>query len=268
MPLQAGMQPPHPMTTAVVAEDELLLREELVALLRSTWPELRIAAACEDGGSALEAIAEHRPDVAFLDIRMPGLTGLEVAAAGAEVSPGTHIVFVTAYNHYAIDAFERGAVDYLLKPVTAERLAATAKRLKTRTSLAPSDSARLAAIIEQLRANLPAVSSTPALTWITASVGKETRLIAVDDVTYFRADNKYTVVMTAEGEALIRKPLRELLDVLDPATFRQIHRSTIVNMKAVAAITKDDAGRGTLKLKNRSETLPVSIAFMPLFRTM
>ena len=256
------------MTTAVVAEDEALLREELVSLLRGTWPELDIAAACEDGGSALEAISEHRPDVAFLDIRMPGLTGLEVAAAAAEASPGTHIVFVTAYNQYAIDAFERGAVDYLLKPVTADRLAATAERLKARASITPPDSASLAAIIEQLRARLPAVSSTPALTWITASVGKETRLIAVEDVAYFRADNKYTVVVTAEGEALIRKPVRELLGVLDPATFKQIHRATIVNMTAVAAITKDDGGRGTLRLKNRPETLPVSLAFMPLFRNM
>jgi DNA-binding LytR/AlgR family response regulator len=256
------------MTTAVVAEDESLLREELVSLLRSTWPELDIAAVCEDGGSALDAIEAHRPDVAFLDIRMPGLTGLEVAAATAEASPGTHIVFVTAYNQYAIDAFEHGAIDYLLKPVTADRLAATAKRLKTRASSTPSDLASLAAVVAQLSAKLPAVARAPALTWITASVGKETRLIAVDDVAYFRADNKYTVVMTAEGESLIRKPLRELLDVLDPATFKQIHRSTIVNMKAVAAITKDESGRGALRLKNRPETLPVSLPFMALFRNM
>ena len=256
------------MTTAVVAEDESLLREELVSLLRGTWPELDIKAVCGDGGSALEAISEHQPHIAFLDIRMPGLTGLEVAAATAEASPGTHIVFVTAYNQYAIDAFEHGAIDYLLKPVTADRLAATARRLKTRASSTPSDLANLAAIIAQLSAKLPAVPSTPALTWITASVGKETRLIAVDDVAYFRADNKYTVVMTAEGEALIRKPLRELLDVLDPAAFKQIHRSVIVNVKAVAAITKDESGRGTLRLKNRSETLPVSLPFMPLFRNM
>jgi len=256
------------MTTAIVAEDESLLRDELVSLLRSTWPELDIVAVCEDGGSALEAISEHRPDVAFLDIRMPGLTGLEVAAAGAEASPATHIVFVTAYNQYAIDAFERGAVDYLLKPVTAERLAATVKRLQTRTAGTPSDLASLAAIVRQLSAKLPAAPSAPALTWITASVGKETRLIAVDDVVYFQADNKYTVVMTAEGEALIRKPLRELLDVLDPALFKQIHRSTIVNVKAVAAITRDESGRGTMRLKNRAETLTVSLPFMPLFRNM
>ena len=254
------------MTTAIVAEDESLLREELVSLLRGAWPELDIAAVCEDGGSALEAISEHRPDVAFLDIRMPGLGGLEVAAAAAEASPATHIVFVTAYNQYAVDAFERGAVDYLLKPVTAKRLAAAVERLKARGKV--PDPASVAAIIEQLRATLPAAAGAPTLTWITASVGKETRLIAVDDVAYFQADNKYTVVMTAEGEALIRKPVRELLAVLDPATFKQIHRSTIVNMKAIAALTKDDSGRGTIRLKNRPETLPVSLTFMPIFRNM
>jgi DNA-binding LytR/AlgR family response regulator len=199
---------------------------------------------------------------------MPGLTGLEVAAAAAEASPQTQIVFVTAYDQYAIAAFERGAIDYLLKPVTAERIVATAKRLKARTAGAAAQAASLAAIIEQLRAHLPAAADAPALTWITASFGKETRLIAVDDVAYFRSDTKYTLVMTAEGEALIRKPLRELLEALDRKTFRQIHRSVIVNMKAVAAITRDETGRGTVRLKNRPETLPVSVAFMPLFRNM
>ena len=256
------------MTTAVIAEDESLLREELVSLLRSAWPELEIAEACGDGGSALDAISVHRPDVAFLDIRMPGLTGLEVAAAAAEVSPGTQVVFVTAYNQYAIDAFERGAIDYLLKPVTADRIKATARRLKARAAATPAEAGNLAAIVEQLRVHLPAAVDAPALTWITASVGKETRLIGVDDVAYFRSDAKYTVVMTAEGEALIRKPLRELLDVLDRTMFRQVHRSVIVNMKAIAAITRDESGRGTIRLKNRPETLPVSIAFMPLFRNM
>ena len=254
------------MTTCIVAEDEALLRDELVSLLRKAWPELDIVAVCDDGGSALEEISERRPDVAFLDIRMPGLTGLEVAKAAADTSPGTHVVFVTAYDQYAIDAFERGAVDYLLKPVAADRLAATVQRLKGKR--AHADPASLAAIIEQLRSALPASSKSPPLTWITASIGKETRLIAVDDVAYFHADNKYTAVMTGEGEALIRKPIRELLDVLDPNTFKQIHRSTIVNMKAVAGVTRDEAGRGTLRLRNRPETLPVSLTFMSLFRNM
>ena len=253
---------------AVVAEDETLLRDELVSLLSKAWPELEIAAACEDGGSALEAIADHQPEVAFLDIRMPGLTGLEVASAVVEASPGTHVVFVTAYDQYAVDAFERGAVDYLLKPVELDRLSATVKRLKARLASSPADPAALAAIIDQLRAQLPAAPRNPALQWITASAGKDTRLIMIEDVAYFRADNKYTVVMTAEGEALICKPIRELLDALDPEMFRQIHRSTIVNMKAIAAITRDETGRGTLRLRNRPETLPVSLTFMPFFRNM
>jgi DNA-binding LytR/AlgR family response regulator len=253
---------------AIVAEDEALLRAELVALLGRAWPELEIAAQCEDGGDALDAIGRERPDVAFLDIRMPGLTGLEVAAATAQASPATQVVFVTAYNQYAIDAFERGAIDYLLKPITEERLAATVARLKERMKSGGSDAAALAAIVEHLRSRLPVPSRPHPLQWITASVGKETRLILVDDVVYFQADSKYTAVMTAEGEALIRKPIRELLDVLDPEVFKQVHRSTIVNMKAIAGVTRDDAGRGTLRLKGRSETLPVSLTFMPLFKGM
>ena len=255
------------MARCVVAEDEVLLRTELLSLLAQAWPELTVVAACEDGGSALEAIADHQPEIAFLDIRMPGLTGLEVASAAADASPKTHVVFVTAYDQYAIDAFERGAVDYLLKPVTLDRLSGTVRRLKARLA-SPPDADALAGIIEQLRTRLPAGSKTPALQWITASAGKETRLIMVDDVAYFQADNKYTVVMTAEGEALIRKPIRELLEVLDAETFKQIHRSTIVNMKAIAAITRDETGRGTLRLRNRPETLAVSLTFMPLFRNM
>ncbi len=254
---------------AVIAEDESLLRDELLARLEEAWPELEIVAACEDGGAALEAISEHQPDVAFLDIRMPGLTGLEVAAAATESSPGTQLVFVTAYNQYAIEAFDRGAVDYLLKPIAPDRLAATVKRLKARTTASATDPGGLAAIIEKLRGALPAEArAAPALQWVTASVGKETRLILVEDVAYFKADDKYTVVVTADGEALIRKPIRDLLDVLDPAIFKQVHRSTIVNVKAVAAITRDDAGRGLLRLRNRPETVPVSLTFMPLFRNM
>ena len=252
----------------VIAEDEDILRNELVSLLGESWPELDIVAACEDGGSALEAIDAHKPEVAFLDIRMPGLTGLEVAAAAADASPATQIVFVTAYNQYAIDAFERGAVDYLLKPITRERLAGTMRRVKARMSSGGVDKAALASIVEQLRTTLPNEIKGAPLAWITASVGKETQLIMVEDVAYFKADDKYTVVMTANGEALIRKPIRELLDVLDPALFKQVHRSTIVNMKCIAAITRDDSGRGTMRLKNRPETLAVSLTFMSLFKNM
>jgi DNA-binding LytR/AlgR family response regulator len=252
----------------VVAEDEALLREELLSQLHRAWPELEVVAACEDGAEALEAIATHKPEVAFLDIRMPGLTGLEVAAAAAEASPATQIVFVTAYNQYAIDAFDRGAVDYVRKPIDPARLAATVQRVKSRIGADRSDAAALAAIIEQLRAKVPNEAKNPPLAWITASVGKETRVIPVEDVAYFKSDEKYTLVVTAAGEALIRKPLRDLLDALDPVVFKQIHRSTIVNMKAIDAITRDDSGRVTMTLKNRPETLAVSISFMPLFRNM
>jgi DNA-binding LytR/AlgR family response regulator len=256
------------MPKCVIAEDEELLRQSLVALLREVWPQLDIVAECEDGGAALDAIAEQQPDVAFLDIRMPGLSGLEVAAAAIEASPATQVVFVTAYNQYAIDAFDKGAVDYLLKPIARERLVATVRRLQTRAANAQLDATALAALIKQLGGALPRATMEPPLAWITASAGKETRLILVDDVAYFRADNKYTVVMTAQGESLLRKPIRELLDLLDPAVFKQIHRSTIVNLKAIASIVRDDIGRGTVKLKTRPETLTVSQSFMPLFRSM
>jgi DNA-binding LytR/AlgR family response regulator len=253
---------------AVVAEDEALLRNDLLDQLRATWPGLDIAAACEDGGAALEAIAAEKPEVAFLDIRMPGLTGLEVAAAAATASPATQIVFVTAYNQHAIEAFDRGAVDYLLKPIVPERLAATVGRVKARLVSGTGDAAALAAAVAELRARAPAKPDKPPLAWITASVGKETRLILVEDVAYFRADDKYTVVVTAEGEALIRKPIRELLEVLDAEMFKQVHRSTLVNLRAIAAVVRDDSGRGTLRLKNRPETLPVSLTYMPLFKSM
>jgi DNA-binding LytR/AlgR family response regulator len=256
------------MASCVIAEDETLLRDALVQLLAAAWPGLDVIAACEDGGAALEAIAAGQPDVAFLDIRMPGLSGLEVAAALADCSPGTQVVFVTAYDQYAIDAFERGAVDYLQKPVAPERLAATVRRLKARMAGAGPDAAALAAMLRQLGAGAAPERHAPPLVWLTASAGTETRLIMVDDIAYFQSDTKYTVVMTAEGEALLRKPIRELLEVLDPAIFKQIHRSTIVNLKAIASIARDDMGRGVVRLKNRPEALAVSQPFMALFRNM
>jgi DNA-binding LytR/AlgR family response regulator len=261
------------MTKCVVAEDETLLREALVQMLGQAWPELEVLAACDDGGAALEAIALHQPDVAFLDIRMPGLSGLEVAAAMAEASPRTQVVFVTAYDQYAIDAFDKGAVDYLLKPIVRERLLGTVQRLKTRMETRTdagggADAATLAGLLRQLGGAIVNTSKAPPLVWLTASAGNETRLILVDDVAYFQSDTKYTVVMTQQGEALLRKPIRELLEVLDPNVFRQIHRSTIVNMKAIASVTRDEAGRGVVKLKTRPETLGVSQPFMALFRNM
>jgi DNA-binding LytR/AlgR family response regulator len=253
--------------TAIVAEDEALLRDALVAQLAATWPELDVVATCDDGGSALEALAENQPDVAFLDIRMPGLTGLEVAAAAAEASPRTQVVFTTAYDQYAIDAFERGAIDYLLKPIGPERLAATVQRLQARGQ---ADAASLAALLEAVGPTLASRRSDARepLTWLTASAGRETRLVLVDDVAYFRAADKYTSVVTADGEALLRTPIRELLERLDPAVFKQVHRSTIVNLRAVASVVRDETGRGTLRLRTRPETLTVSQPFMALFRNM
>ena len=254
------------LRTCIVAEDETLLRHALVAELKRAWPALQIVAECEDGASAVEALAEHMPDIAFLDIRMPGLSGLEVAALAAEASPRTRIVFVTAYDQYAIDAFERGAIDYLLKPVKPERLDATVARLQAQDAL--PDAATLAALLDKLGALPNAAGAIEPLTWITASAGRETKLILVDDVAYFRADHKYTTVVTADGEAVLRTPLRELLPRLDGAHFKQIHRSTIVNLKAIAGIVRDDSGRGTVRLKQRPETLAVSLPFMALFKHM
>ena len=265
-------------TTCIIAEDEALFSDALSTLLKTEWPSLDIIAICEDGAAALEAIGEAKPDVVFLDIRMPGLTGLDVAGAMADVSPETEIVFVTAYNQHAIDAFEKGAIDYLLKPVSRERLANTIKRIQSRLASRvdhqPALSQRnaqaetIAAIIQQLEVTQSTTESTQPLIWLTASTGKETRLIMIDDVIYFQSDSKYTAVMTAQGETLLRTPIQELIARLDAKVFRQIHRGTIVNMRAVAAITRDASGRGTMKLKNRPETLTVSLTFMPLFKNM
>ena len=253
--------------TCLVAEDEALLRHALVAELKRAWPALQVVAECEDGASAVEALAERQPDIAFLDIRMPGLTGLEVAALAAEASPRTRIVFVTAYDQYAIDAFERGAIDYLLKPVKPERLDATVARLQAQDA-SNHDAASLAALLDRLGA-LPSAASAPEpLTWLTASSGRETKLVLVDDVAYFQADQKYTTVVTADGEALLRTSLRELLPRLDPAHFKQIHRSTIVNLRSIAGIVRDEGGRGIVRLKQRPETLTVSLPFMALFKHM
>src|SRR5690606_5453905 len=185
---------------------------------------LRVVAECEDGASALEAIASHQPEVAFLDIRMPGLTGIQVAAALAQASPRTQVVFVTAYDQYAIEAFEKGAVDYLLKPVTRERLQATVQRLRARSGAGGPDQTTLDALLQHLAQRPPVPPASPPLAWITANSGRETRLILLEDVAYFRADSKYTLVVTGEGEALLRTPLKELLAALDPTRFRQIHR--------------------------------------------
>ncbi len=251
--------------TAIVAEDEALLRTDLVNALQELWPELTIVAEAEDGAEALEEIAAKKPDIVFLDIRMPGLTGLDVAAALQDMAVMPQIVFVTAYEQYAIDAFKKGAVDYLLKPIDKTRLLETVNRLKSRVNQGVSAN-NLAEVMQQLALSAPAVK--PPLTWITASAGKDTRLIMIEDIAYFQADNKYTVVMTAEGEALIKKPIKELLEELDSGQFRQVHRSTIVNLRAIKAIARDETGKGVIHFKPCKQTVQVSQPFMHLFRNM
>ena len=249
-----------PKPVAVIAEDEPVLRAQLKDLLHEVWPECAIAAAAEDGFQAMRALEEHRPDVLFLDIQMPGPTGLELAR---HASGRCHVVFVTAYDQYAVAAFEEGAVDYVMKPLTAARLATACGRVKERLSMTPAD----------LRSMLDALAKRAAqanryLRWINASLGTDVKVITVDEIYYFQSDTKYTRVVTADGESVIRKSLKELLDELDPASFWQIHRSTIVNLNAIAGVSRDFAGHLTIKLKNRKETLPVSQPFAHLFRQM
>jgi len=246
-----------PAARAILAEDEPLLREELAELLGQLWPELAIVAQTADGIATLQALEKHGPDILFLDISMPGMNGLEVAR---QASGRCHVVFVTAYDQHTLAAFEQGAADYLLKPVTTARLATTVTRLKERVG-------RPAPALEGLLRELGG-GQRGYLRWINASHGQTVRVITVDDVCYFQADSKYTRVVTSEGESLIRKPIKELSQELDPASFWQIHRSTIVNVHAIAGVVRDLRGRTQVRLKRREELLAVSDAYTQLFRQM
>jgi DNA-binding LytR/AlgR family response regulator len=255
---------------AVIADDERLMREQLRARLAEVWPELEIVAEAKNGREAVEAVATHRPDLAFLDIRMPGMTGVEAAR---EIGDACHIVFITAYSEYAVEAFEQGAVDYVLKPADSERLAVTVARLKKRLGAKPAD---LGALLEKLAASLDlpadaprsALRKEPYLQWIQASMGQQIRMIPVAEVLFFTSDEKYTRVQTETYEALIRKPIKELVEELDPEHFWQIHRATIVNVKAIAGITRDLRGRQLVQLKNYPQKLEVSRNFTHLFKQM
>jgi DNA-binding LytR/AlgR family response regulator len=247
---------------ALIADDEPHLAENLRDRLRSLWPELVILPLAANGLEALRAINDDEPEVAFLDIRMPGLTGVELAR---RIDAATHVVFVTAYDQYAVEAFESEAVDYLLKPVTDERLARAVERLKRKLAAAEKPPA-LDDVLAKIARALPGAGGK--LRWIRASKGELVRQIAVDDVLYFQASDKYTCVITREGESLIRIPLSDLMGQLDPDVFWQVHRATVVNMNEVAATRRDLSGRVFVKLKDGKTELPVSRAYAHLFKQM
>jgi DNA-binding LytR/AlgR family response regulator len=246
------------MPTALIAEDESMLRAQLKARLSEAWPELAVIAEAANGAEALAMYEVHRPDIVFLDIRMPVKTGIEVAHM---LEGRCHAVFVTAYDEYAVTAFEEGAVDYLLKPVSPERIAKVVARLKARLASAPLD---LSAVLAKLAAR----EGDGHLKWIRASLGATMKLIAADDVLYFQAEDKYTKVVTAAGDAHIKKPIKELFEELNPEAFWQIHRATIVNLRAIAKIERDWRDQPVILLRDRSEKLVVSRTFAHRFKTM
>lgn len=247
------------MPSALIAEDEATLADELREQLHAVWPELEICGVARDGLEAMRFLDAHKPDIVFLDIEMPSVNGMEVAR---QASGRCHVVFVTAFDHYAVDAFEEGAVDYVRKPFTAARLFSTVKRLKERLGQPPAD--LTPALARAAQADVPRAY----LRWINATRGTEICLITVDEVVYFKADDKYIVVYTAEGEALIRKPIKELIAELDPAVFWQIHRSTVVNANAIAGVRRNFRGHLEVRLKKRPEVLAVAEAYHRVFKQM
>jgi DNA-binding LytR/AlgR family response regulator len=265
---------------ALVADDERLLREQLKSRLAEVWPDLEICGEARDGQEAVDKAEALQPDVVFLDIRMPALTGLEAAREIVTLPSWTgEIVFVTAYDEYAVAAFEQGALDYLLKPVEPERLAQTAQRVKARLEArqprsspgeSPAEEVALDTLLEKLlhaQQSLGRGAATePPMRWIQCTAGSTTRLIDVKDVLFFRSDEKYTRVQTRDQEALIRTPIRELLPQLDGQKFWQIHRSAVVNLAAIAAVTRDDTGRQRVHIREHAEVLEVSRSFAHLFR--
>ena len=247
---------------AVIADDEPLLRAQLRSRLERLWPELQVVHEMATGRDVDQVLDAHAPDLFFLDIHMPGVNGLEAAR---RIGARAHIVFVTAFDQYAVEAFERGAIDYVLKPFNEERLATTVARLRERIGAVPPS---LDSLVEQLAERLGGGRQAEHLRWIKASVGSQVRLIPVEEVLFFQSDEKYTRVVTCDGEALIRKPIRELLDELDPARFWQIHRATIVNVDHIAGVRRGLKDQAELSVKGHSQTLTVSRAFTHLFKQM
>jgi len=254
-----------PEIRAIIADDEEQLRTYLKSRLSEVWPELVICGEAENGRDALKVIKKEQPHIAFLDIRMPGLSGMEVAK---KIAWACRVVFITAYDQYAVEAFESEAIDYLLKPVTNERLKNTVDRIKKQiaaSSKAPSD---LSEVVERLMIGLQERHAPGYLQWIRAQQGDGTMLIPVDEVYYFKASEKYTMVITAAGESLISKPIKELADELDPDKFWRIHRGTIVNAGCIDKVSRSLTGRGVIKLKDRPELLTVSRTYIHIFKQM
>ncbi|WP_136418584.1 LytTR family DNA-binding domain-containing protein [Herbaspirillum sp. ST 5-3] len=263
------------MTTlrAIVAEDEPILAYTLVQTLQRLWPELQIGSVVENGAAAVQEALAQRPDVLFLDIKMPGKTGLEAAQELAEDWPDDRpfplVVFVTAYDEYALQAFEQAAADYVLKPISDARMEKTVERLKARLAQHQERSHELERIVGQLRALVPSAPvESERLSIIRAAIGNQIRMIPVADVVYFEATDKYVNVVTADSESLIRTSLKELLPQLDGNQFWQIHRGTIVNANHIQAAIRDDSGKLSVKLRGRSESLTVSRVFAHLFKQM
>jgi DNA-binding LytR/AlgR family response regulator len=258
--------------TALIADDEPLLREALERLLAQAWPELEVVGRARNGREALELFEARQPDVCFLDVQMPGVNGVEAAR---RIGRQAHLVFVTAYDHYAVQAFAQGVLDYLVKPVELERLAETVARLKERLKdeqPATNTESLLQLLVEQL-ARIQTTSGTEPLRWIRAQVGQTLRLIATDDIVFLRSDSKYTLIAWRgddgrPAEALVRTPLRELAARLDPSQFVQVHRSAIVNLRAIDHVRRGDNETADIHLKGRSDVLPVSRNFLHLFRQM
>ena len=248
--------------TALIADDEEPMRDMLRSRLREVWPELDIVAEAGNGVDAVALAGQHRPDIVFLDIRMPGMSGIEAART---LFNRCHVVFVTAYDQYAIEAFEQGALDYLLKPVGGERLKTTVARLKSRIGQRPAD---IAAQLSRLLDGRQEAAPRKYLHWIQAQVGNSLRMISTREILFFQADEKYTRVQTAAGEVLIRKTLRELADELDPDEFWRIHRSTLVRVEAIAEVTRDLRGRQMVRVKHYDGALEVSRGNTHLFQQM
>ncbi len=253
--------------TALIADDEPLLRDRLASLLREQWPELQVVAQARNGREAIELFDQFEPRIAFLDVHMPGLNGVEVARS---IARRAELVFVTAYDAYAVEAFRQGAVDYLVKPLEPQRLAETVQRLRERIErpqLPPAAGfeATIERVAEQLKQRL---APPPRLKWIKASVGNTVRLIPVEQVIYLKSDNKYTMVVWDGGEALIRKTIRELADELDPERFVQVHRSAIVCLDRVSHFTHGSGDSGEVHLQARPEAVPVSRSYLHLFQQM